>query len=82
MALREWARLGFVLGADVLIDRLRQRDEVLRAEIVWALAIASGVALGDEPDRWQAWWEGLPIASIEPQPDGLEAGSPVGSSEA
>ncbi len=82
LAIREWARVGFVLGADILIGRLREGGEIPKEEVVWALAMVSGMALGEDPDRWQAWWEELPIALREPQPDGLETESPVRLAEA
>jgi hypothetical protein len=81
MALREWARLGFVLGADILIGQLREGGDIPKEEIAWALSMASGMALGNETDRWQAWWEGLPIAVREPQPDGVETQLPARLSE-
>ena len=56
LAIREWANLGFALGADALIDLLRDSGDIPREEIVWALAMVSGMALGDNPDRWQSWW--------------------------
>jgi hypothetical protein len=30
-------------------------------EVVCALEAISGMAYGDDQDRWSAWWEGLPI---------------------
>ena len=61
-AIRDWRKAGFVLGADALIDLLRDPGDVPREEIVRALRMASGMAWGDDPDRWQAWWDGLPSA--------------------
>jgi len=57
VAIREWANEGFVLGADVLIDLLRDPGDIPREEVIRALAMVSGRAWGDNPDRWQAWWE-------------------------
>jgi hypothetical protein len=81
LAVREWARAGAVLGADILIGQLREGGGIPKEEIVWALSMVSGMALGNETDRWQAWWDGLPIALREPQPDGVEMQSPARSSE-
>lgn len=78
LAIREWANAGYVLGADALIDRLRDPGEIPRDEVIWALRMVSGLAWGDEPDRWQAWWEGLPMEwegpgePGDPLPEGIE----------
>ena len=58
-AIRDWANLGFVLGADHLIDLLRQPDEIPLEEITWALEMVSGMPWGNEPFRWQSWWDDL-----------------------
>jgi hypothetical protein len=62
LAIREWAHAGYVLGADVLIDLLRDPGDIPKEEVVWALCMASGMAWRDEPQRWQAWWDELPLA--------------------
>jgi hypothetical protein len=80
LAIREWADAGSVLGADALIDLLRDPGDIPKEEVVWALGMASGMAWGDEPDRWQAWWDDLPTdwdgpPETTPAPsDGLAAG--------
>lgn len=78
LAIRDWAGEGHVLGADALIDLLREPGEIPREEIIWALRMASGLAWGDEPERWQAWWDDLPMEWKEPRhpphpkPEGFE----------
>ena len=62
-AIRDLGRAGYVLGADVLIDLLRAEDPVPRREVVWALEAISGLALGEDVGRWEAWWAGLPRAA-------------------
>lgn len=59
-ALREWRREGYVLGADSLIDLLRDPGAIPKDEIVWALRMVSGRLLGDDPEAWQAWWDETP----------------------
>ena len=66
VAIGEWVNAGFVLGADALIDLLREPGDLPKEHIVWALCMVSGIAWGDEPDRWQAWWDDLPSAWDEP----------------
>jgi hypothetical protein len=72
LAIREVGSAGYVLGADALIDLLRERGEIPKEEIVWALAMISGMAWGDDPDRWQSWWEGLPMTWTPPQSQGVD----------
>jgi hypothetical protein len=59
VAIRQWAGAGSVLGADVLIDLLRDPGEVPKEDVVWALRMVSGMTWGDELDRWQVWWDEL-----------------------
>ncbi len=59
-ALRDWRRHGYILGADLVIALLRDPGGIPKAEIAWALAMVSGRTLGDDPDRWQAWWDETP----------------------
>jgi hypothetical protein len=59
-AIRDWRKAGFVLGADALIDLLRDPGDIPKEEIVWSLCMASGMAWDDEPERWQTWWSELP----------------------
>ena len=89
VAIGEWVNAGFVLGADALIDLLREPGDLPKEHIVWALCMVSGNAWGDEPDRWQAWWDDLPSAWEEPpEPatampsDGLPIGSAAAAAEA
>ena len=51
---------GYALGADTLIGLLRSDDEIPPEEVVWSLEAISGLVLGDDPDRWTAWWQSLP----------------------
>ncbi|MHB1561814.1 MAG: hypothetical protein ACYC61_30560, partial [Isosphaeraceae bacterium] len=59
LALYDWAGLGYPLGADAAIDRLRDPGDIPKGDLTWALAMVSGHPWGDEPDRWQAWWDDL-----------------------
>jgi hypothetical protein len=67
-AIREWRKAGYPMGADALIDRLREPGEIPREEIVWALRSVSGMTWGDEPERWRAWWDDLAV----PEADALD----------
>ena len=60
-AIRDMGRVGYVLGADTLIDLLQDGDQTLKEELVWALEAISGLAWGDDPDRWRAWWDDLAV---------------------
>jgi len=64
LAVREMGRLGFVVGTDALIDLLREPGEMPKEEVVWSLEAISGLVLGDDPDRWGAWFSGLPREDI------------------
>ena len=59
-AIRGMGAAGYVLGADALIDVLRDPGEVPREEVVWALESISGLTLGDDPDGWERWWHATP----------------------
>jgi hypothetical protein len=59
-AVRDIGQAGFTLGADTLIDLLRERNPELRASAVWALEAISGTAGGEDVAHWEAWWDGLP----------------------
>ena len=74
-ALRDWRRSGFVLGADALIALLRAPGDVPKDELIAALCLASGMAWGDDPDRWQTWWEDLPPRARGAQEFSLEGGA-------
>ena len=54
-----------VLGADVLIGLLKERDRDLREAAAWALEAISGTAGGEAIGHWEAWWQSLP-AEVEP----------------
>lgn len=57
-AIRDMGRAGYTLGADLLIEFLRDpKDTVPKEEIVWALEAISGHAWGNDSDRWLGWWE-------------------------
>ena len=51
---------GYVLAADALIGLLQGDDAIPREEVVWALEAISGMAYGDDQDRWTDWWNSLP----------------------
>jgi hypothetical protein len=61
LAIRYIGADGHVLAADALIGLLRGDESISREEVVWALEAISGMAYGDDQDRWSAWWETLPI---------------------
>jgi hypothetical protein len=67
LAVRALGWSGHVLGADSLIDLLRGGGEVPKEEVVWSLEMISGMAWGDDLDRWSAWWDGLPKEAQEDQ---------------
>jgi predicted RNA-binding Zn-ribbon protein involved in translation (DUF1610 family) len=60
LAIRNMGSKGFVLGADALIGLLGREDAIPREELTWALEAISGMAYGDDPGRWIAWWNSLP----------------------
>jgi predicted RNA-binding Zn-ribbon protein involved in translation (DUF1610 family) len=66
-SIRDWASCGVVLGADALIDLLGDPGDIPKEEIAWALSMVSGLDLGDDPQRWQAWWDELPLEWEEPR---------------
>jgi hypothetical protein len=59
LAIRDMGRLGYVAGSDALIA-LRRRGDGLKEEAIWALEAISRETIGDDVDRWAAWWDGLP----------------------
>ena len=59
-AIQNWRKAGVPIGAATLIDLLRNPGDIPKDEIIWSLSSVSGMAWGDEPDRWQAWLDGLP----------------------
>ncbi len=66
-SIRYWAGEGFVLGADALIDLLHDPGDIPKEDVVWALGMVSGLSWGDDADRWQAWWNDLPLEWDEPR---------------
>jgi hypothetical protein len=64
LAIREIGRVGYVMGADALIDLLKTANVILSQEIVWSLEAVSGHAWGHDIDRWQAWIESVPPAAV------------------
>jgi hypothetical protein len=60
LAVRGMGWTGHVLGADALIELLRDGSEVPKEEVVWSLEAISGMAWGDDLERWTTWWENLP----------------------
>jgi len=64
LAIRDMGRIGYVMGADVLIDLLKTGGEILSREAIWSLERISGHPLGAAIDKWEAWWEGLPETAI------------------
>jgi len=72
LAVRDMGRAGFTLGADALIDLLRDADADLHEEVVWALENISGIACGDKVAAWRAWWESLPAEAL-PGEEGFRA---------
>jgi HEAT repeat protein len=59
-AIRDMGNAGYTLGADALIDLLRDRDREMRTAAAWALEAISGTVGGQEVAHWKSWWEGLP----------------------
>jgi hypothetical protein len=60
LAIRNIGSEGYILGADALIGLLQGDDAIPREEVVWALEAISGMAYGDDKDRWAAWRSELP----------------------
>jgi len=59
-AIREMGRAGYALGADALIDLLGKDDQIPSEEVVWSLESISGLALGDDVEKWTDWFDHLP----------------------
>ena len=60
LAIRDMGIRGYAVGGDVLIALLGSDGSIPREELVWALEAISGIAHGDDQDRWWAWWNSLP----------------------
>ena len=58
-AIRTMGSEGYFVGTDILIGLLQSDDSIPREEVVWALEAISGMANGDDHNRWAAWWSGL-----------------------
>lgn len=59
-AIREMGRTGYALGADALIDLLGTDDQIPPKEVVWSLESISGLALGNDIEKWTDWFDHLP----------------------
>lgn len=59
-AIREMGKMGYVLGADALIDLLGKDDQVPAKEVVRSLESISGLVLGDNVEKWTHWFDHLP----------------------
>jgi hypothetical protein len=55
-AMRSLGATGYVLGADTLIEVLREADDRFTETATWALESISGLAYGSDPSRWSEWW--------------------------
>jgi hypothetical protein len=55
-AMRSMGATGYALGADTLIDGLREGDDRFTETATWALESISGLAYGSDPARWSEWW--------------------------
>jgi hypothetical protein len=65
LAIREMGSNGYALGADALIGLLGNDDAIASEEVTWALEAISGMAYGDDPDGWTAWFSTLPSEARE-----------------
>ncbi len=59
-AIREMGRAGYALGARALIDLLGNDGQIPSEEVVWSLESISGLALGDDVEKWNDWFDRLP----------------------
>jgi WD40 repeat protein len=59
-ATRALGGTSYAGAAGVLIELLADRRCEFRGEVVRSLENLSGLALGDDPSAWQAWWQALP----------------------
>ena len=59
-AIREMGKAGYVLGADALIDLLSEDDQIPAKEVVRSLELISGLALGNDVEKWTDWFDHLP----------------------
>ncbi|HEV7226695.1 MAG TPA: hypothetical protein VGN42_28565, partial [Pirellulales bacterium] len=66
-AIRRLGREGFAIGADALIDVLRQGPSDLAPEAIWALETISGRSLGGDAELWTAWLKDVPEAAKSPK---------------
>ena len=59
LAIREMGIHGYAVGGNALIALLGTDDSIPKEEVVWALEAISGMAHGDDQNRWWAWWNSL-----------------------
>ena len=64
-AIRNWRQSGTRLGAQTLIDLLRNPGDIPKEEIIWSLRRVSAMTWDDDPDRWQSWWNSLSSTQID-----------------
>jgi hypothetical protein len=63
-AIRSLGAAGYVLGADTLIDVLREADDRFTETAIWSLEAISGLALGNDAARWSHWWAECDPANV------------------
>jgi hypothetical protein len=68
-AIRDMASAGYPLGADTLIRALAEERGDVARQAAFALEAISGIAAGNDVERWWAWWRSLPSAAA-PARDG------------
>ena len=85
LAVRAMGSGAHAVGADSLIGVLQCDDSIPKEEVVWALEAISGMAYGEDHDRWVPWWSNLPSEIREWRPrkeceEGTVAAAPERSS--
>jgi len=63
-AIRDMGNAGCLLGADTLIALIQDRDPKIRTASSWALENISGLAIGEDVNRWSTWWDNLPADAL------------------
>ena len=61
LSIRNMGAEGYVVGAGALIRLLGNDDAIPAEAVIWALEAISGMAYGDDDERWAAWWSSLPV---------------------
>jgi predicted RNA-binding Zn-ribbon protein involved in translation (DUF1610 family) len=61
LSIRNMGAEGYVVGAGALIRLLGNDDAIPAEAVIWALEAISGMAYGDDNERWAAWWSSLPV---------------------